>query len=268
MEKFEQFKTEILARAKAANACTEQYSRALHAETLDALLDVVRDNFGWAVNAGVLTGEFIDEWKDEFATGRIWHNCNVENGYLLATEGRVEARGNATVVAGGNASVVAWGNSSVVAWGNATVVARDNSSVEAWGNATVEARGNATVKAWGNATVVAWGNATVVAWDNSSVEAGGNSSVEVGDNSSVVAWGNSSVVAWGNATVVAWGNSSVVAGDNSSVVAGDNSYTTSYGVIECKLNGHAIHRIRKTNTIRYADKDMKFELVADNGQHE
>ena len=181
MERFEQFKNELLARAKAADACAEQYSRALHAETMDSLLAVVRDNFRWAVRNDVLTGEFIDEWKDEFAAGSIWHNHNVKNGYLLATEGRFVARGN----------------SSVVARGNSSVVARDNSSVEAW--------------------------------DNSSVEA--------------------------------WDNSSVVARGNSSVVARGNSYTTSYDVIECKLNEHAIHRIQKTNTIRYADKNMKFELV-------
>ena len=149
MERFEQFKKELLARAKAADTCAEQYSRALHAETMDSLLAVVRDNFRWAVRTDVLTGEFIDEWKDEFATGNIWHNSDVENGYLLATEGRFEACGNSSVEARGNSSVVAWGN----------------------------------------------------------------------------------------------------------------SYTTSYNVIDCRLNEHAIHRIRMTNTIRYADKDMKFELV-------
>ena len=189
MVRFEKFKEEILARAKAADACAEQYSRALHAETLDELLAVVRDNFRWAVYNDVIDGGFIDKWKDEFAAGRIWHNCDVEDGFLLATEGRFEARGNSSVVARGNSSVVAWDNSSVVA--------RDNSSVVARGNSSVVAR----------------------------------------DNSSVVAWDNSSVVAWGN------------------------SYTTSYDVIECQLNEHAIHRIRSTNTIRYADKDMKFQLV-------
>ena len=140
---------------------------------MDSLLAVVRDNFRWAVRNDVLTGEFIDKWKDEFAAGRIWHNRDVENGFLLATEGQFVARGNSSVVAWGNSSVEAWDNSSVVARGNSSVVACDNSSVEAWGN----------------------------------------------------------------------------------------SYTTSYDVIECKLNEHAIHRIRKTNTIRYADKDMKFQLV-------
>ena len=197
MERFEQFKNELLARAKAADACAEQYSRALHAETMDSLLAVVRDNFRWAVRNDVLTGEFINKWKDEFAAGNIWHNCNVENGYLLATEGRFEARGN----------------SSVVAYNNSSVVARGNSSVEARGN------------------------------------------------SSVVAWGNSSVVARGNSSVEAYNNSSVEAYDNSSVEARGYSYTASYDVIKCQLNEHAIHRIRKTNTIRYADKDMKFELV-------
>ena len=189
MERFEKFKEEILARAKAADACAEQYSRALHAETLDELQAVVRDNFLWAVNNDVISGGFIDKWKDEFAAGRIWHNCDVENGYLLATEGRFVARGNSSVVARGNSSVEAWDNSSVEACDNSSVVAWDNSSVEAW------------------------------------------------DNSSVEAWGNSSVEAWGN------------------------SYITSYDVIGCQLNEHAIHRIRKTNTIRYANKDMKFELV-------
>ena len=213
MERFEQFKNELLARAKAADACAAQYSRALHAETMDSLLAVVRDNFRWAARNDVLTGEFIDEWEDEFAAGSIWHNCNVENGYLLATEGRFEARDNSSVVARDNSSVEALGNSSVVAW--------DNSSVVAWDNSSVEARGNSSVEAW----------------DNSSVEARGNSSVE------------------------ARGNSSVEARGNSSVEARDNSYTTSYDVIECKLNEHAIHRIRKTNTLRYADKNMKVELV-------
>ena len=165
MERFEQFKKELLARAKAADACVEQYSRALHAETADALLSVVRDNFHWAVDSDVLTGKFIDEWKDEFAAGRIWHNCDVENGYLLATEGRFVARGNSSVVA------------------------RDYSSVEARDYSSVEARDYSSVEAW------------------------------------------------------------------------DYSYTTSCDVIECGLNDHAIHRIVKTNTIRYADKTMKFELA-------
>ena len=173
MERFEQFKKELLARAKAADACVEQYSRALHAETADALLSVVRDNFHWAVDSDVLTGKFIDEWKDEFAAGRIWHNCDVENGYLLATEGRFVARGN----------------SSVVARDYSSVEARDYSSVEAWDYSSVEARDYSSVEAW------------------------------------------------------------------------DYSYTTSCDVIECGLNDHAIHRIVKTNTIRYADKTMKFELA-------
>ena len=213
MERFEQFKKELLARAKAADACVEQYSRALHAETADALLSVVRDNFRWAVDSNVLTGKFIDEWKDEFAAGRIWHNCDVENGCLLATEGRFEARGNSSVVA----------------------------------------RGNSSVEARGNSSVVARGNSSVVAWDYSSVVAR--------DYSSVVARGNSSVVAWDYSSVVARDYSSVDAWDYSSVVARDYSYTTSCDVIECELNDHAIHRIVKTNTIRYADKTMKFELA-------
>ena len=148
MERFEKFKEEILARAKAAlvwSSIREHCTPRLWTHCWRS----ARDNFRWAVYNDVIDGEFIDKWEEEFAAGRIWHNCNVKNGFLLATEGRFVARGNSSVVARGN----------------------------------------------------------------------------------------------------------------SSVVARDNSYTNSYDVIECQLNENAIHRIRKTNTIRYANKDMKFELV-------
>jgi hypothetical protein len=38
-----------------------------------------------------------------------------------------------------------------------------------------------------------------------------------------------------------------------------NAYISSYTTIECKLSNNAIHRIRETNTIRYAEGDLKFE---------
>ena len=139
--RFLELKQELLNRAHKAGACKEQYSRAYGAQTLEELMDVVKDNFFWAVNNEVLDGEFIDKWSEEFNDSKIWHNQSVSSGYLIAY-------GNATVRASDNATVIAYGNATVRAYDNATVRAYDNATVAASGNATVEAYDNAYVTSW------------------------------------------------------------------------------------------------------------------------
>jgi hypothetical protein len=163
---FNEFKKEILRRAKEANACADEYRRAYRSNDYSELIQVIKDNFNFAVIRKVIDPSLIEAYKDEFNANQIYCNVDVTSGFLLA-------------------------------WGNATV--------KAWGNATVEASDNATVKAWGNATVKASVNATVE--------------------------------------------------------ASDNAYTTSYCIIECKLSGDAIYRIRESNTIRYASDNIRFEKV-------
>ena len=140
---FEDIKAEILNRAKAAKACTEQYSRAYKSETLQELCSVIKDNFNWHFNNKVITSNLLMQYREDFAQNDIFINISVRSGFLLCDNATVKACGNATVKAWDNATVEAWDNATVEAWGNATV--------EAWGNATVEACGNATVKAWDNA---------------------------------------------------------------------------------------------------------------------
>nr|DAS79068.1 MAG TPA: baseplate hub subunit and tail lysozyme [Caudoviricetes sp.] len=163
---FEDIKAEILNRAKAAKACTEQYSRAYKSETLQELCSVIKDNFNWYFNNKVITSNLLMQYREDFAQNDIFINISVRSGFLLCDNATVEARGNATVKA----------------CGNATVKACDNATVEARGNATVKAWDNATVKAWDNVTVEAWGNATVEACDNATVKARGNATVEACDN--------------------------------------------------------------------------------------
>lgn len=139
---FEDIKAEILNRAKAAKACTEQYSRAYKSETLQELCSIIKDNFNWCFNNKVITSNLLMQYREDFAQNDIFINISVRSGFLLCD----------------NATVEAWGNAIVEACGNATVKAR--------GNATVEACDNATVKACGNATVEACSNATVEACDN------------------------------------------------------------------------------------------------------
>jgi len=163
---FEDIKAEILNRAKAAKACTEQYSRAYKSETLQELCSVIKDNFNWYFNNKVITSNLLMQYREDFAQNDIFINISVRSGFLLCDNATVEARGNATVKACGNATVKACGNATVEAWDNAAVEAWDNATVKAWDNVTVEAWDNATVEACDNATVKACGNATVEACDN------------------------------------------------------------------------------------------------------
>ncbi|WP_294552964.1 hypothetical protein, partial [uncultured Bacteroides sp.] len=73
------------------------------------------------------------------------------------------------------------------------------------------------------------------------------------------AYGNATVEAYGNATVEAYGNATVEAYGNATVEAYGNAYVSSLYVIECKLSDNAIHRIRVSNTIRYASDAINFE---------
>jgi len=131
--RFEGLKAEILRRAKEAQACVPEYSRAYKVETLQELMEVVKENFYWCCAHGVITPELVAEHEEEFEWNGIYANKSVKSGYILAS---------------GNATVEAWGNATVRAWDNATVRASGNATVEASGNATVEASGNAYVSSF------------------------------------------------------------------------------------------------------------------------
>ena len=118
----------------------------------------------------------------------------------------------------------------------------DNATVRAWNNATVEAYGNAKVEACDNATVEAYDNATVRAWNNAKVKAYGNATVEAYSNATVEAYINATVEAYGNTTVEAW----------------NSAYCSSWSLIECKLSDNALYRVRSTNTVYYANDNLKF----------
>jgi hypothetical protein len=156
---FEDIKAEILNRAKAAKACTEQYSRAYKSETLQELCSVIKDNFNWCFNNKVITSNLLMQYREDFAQNDIFINISVRSGFLLCDNATVKACGNATVKARGNVTVEACDNATVEACGNATVKAWDNATVKACGNATVKACDNVTVEACDNATVEACGNA-------------------------------------------------------------------------------------------------------------
>lgn len=225
--KFTKIKSEILKRYKEAYAFRDEYRKAYGSETIQELMQVIKDNFAWSAKKQIIDAELIAEYANEFNKNNIYCNVDVSNGYLLAS-----------------------GHSTVEASGNSTVIAIDSSTVKAYGNSKVEAFNNSTVKVCDSSTVKAFNNSTV--------RACGNSMVEARDKSTVTAFTNSTVEARDNSTVEAWGNSMVIAYDNPTVKAFENSYVnTNYNTIECELSGNAIRRVRYTNVIQTANSEIK-----------
>lgn len=100
---FEAIKAEILNRAKAAKACTGQYSRAYKSETLQELCSVIKDNFRWCFNNKVITSNLLMQYREDFAQNDIFINISVRSGFLLCDNATVEAWDNVTVEACDNA---------------------------------------------------------------------------------------------------------------------------------------------------------------------
>lgn len=166
MDNFNEIKSEVLRRAKEAKACTEQYGRAYKAATMAELCEVIKDNFTWVCENEVLTGDFVERYREEFAAEEIFVNVDVRSGFLLACDSAtVEAYGSATVLACGSATVEAYDSATVLACGSATVTAWGSATVEAYDSATVEACDSATVRACNSATVRACGRAYCMSWN-------------------------------------------------------------------------------------------------------
>ena len=100
---FNEIKQEILRRAKEASACRREYGRAYAAETISELSQVIKDNFDWVCDYGVLTVDLIEQYKEDFSANDIYANQNVKSGYLLCSNATVGVYGDATVVARDNA---------------------------------------------------------------------------------------------------------------------------------------------------------------------
>ena len=120
MERIEELKNEILRRAHEAHACAEQYGRAYKAETLDGLMQVVRDNFHWCCNNKVLDGALIDAYREEFNAGKIWHNEEaITEGFMLMDgSSRGEFYGSSQGVFYDSSQGVFYGSSQGVFYGS------------------------------------------------------------------------------------------------------------------------------------------------------
>ena len=92
---YEEVKDSLLSFGKKHSACQYEYKRLYAAESVEAVMAVVKDNFSWCCQfydfADVLLA-----YRDQFAEHKIWINTSVEIkegvGCLLTTEGEFNAR--------------------------------------------------------------------------------------------------------------------------------------------------------------------------------
>ena len=133
MKDFETLKKEILRRAKDADACVKEYTRALKSETYAELMQVIKANFWWCCVNNIINEEIISEYKDEFNANKIYLNESRDSGYLLVTDNIDKIGGNCEAAIIGNAVVNE-------VYGNATIdYVYDNAVIErVFGKAVIE----------------------------------------------------------------------------------------------------------------------------------
>jgi len=106
MKKFNQFKSEILKRAKEVNACITQYQRAYKSENFDQLFQVIKDNFFYCCNTKIIDPDLIESVKEEAKECGIYHNESATNAYILGS-------GNCTIKGYGNCTIKGYGNCTI-----------------------------------------------------------------------------------------------------------------------------------------------------------
>ena len=96
---YKEVKDSLLSFGKSHSACQYEYRRLYAAESVESVMEVVKDNFSWCCQykdfADVLMAH-----RDQFAEHKIWINTSIEInegiGYLLTTEGEFNAEGRGT----------------------------------------------------------------------------------------------------------------------------------------------------------------------------
>jgi hypothetical protein len=193
-ERFEEFKTGILRRAKEKRACVDEYRRACEASTFNELMQVIKENFIWVCEKAIIDVDLIDEYLEEFNANNIFCNEDVTEGYLLVT-------GSSIVETDRNTIVRAYGSSIVYAKGFPIVKAYDSSIVRAYGSVMIYAYNNSKVMACDSATVKAYDSTAIKAFDNARIYATGSSIIFAFASSFVMAFESSVVKAYGSPIV-------------------------------------------------------------------
>ena len=151
---YKDVKESLLAFGKRHLACYLEYKRLYAAESVEAVMAVVKDNFSWYCQFADFADVLLAH-REQFAEHKIWINTSVEIkegvGYLLTTEGEFNAG--------------SWDTSTINA------VSRDTSTINA------RSRDTSTINArsWDTSTINAESQDTSTinagSWDTSTINA-------------------------------------------------------------------------------------------------
>ena len=152
MEKFNQFKSEILKRAKEVSACITQYQRAYKSENFDQLFQIIKDNFFYCCNNKIIDPDLIESVKEEAKKCGVYHNESATNAYILGS---------------GNCTIEGYDNCTIEGYDNCTIRGFGNCTIRGYGNCTIEGYGNCTIRGFDNCTIKGFDNCTILGYDNS-----------------------------------------------------------------------------------------------------
>ena len=234
---YEEVKDSLLSFGKNHSACQYEYKRLYAAESVEAVMAVVKDNFSWCCQfydfADVLLA-----YRDQFAEHKIWINTSVEIkegvGYLLTTEGEfnAESRGTSTI--------------NARSWGTSTINARsrETSTINA------ESRGTSTINAR--------------SWETSTINARSREASTINARSRETSTINAESRGTSTINAESWGTSTINAESRETSTINARSWETSTMIIptsaiECQVNDKSIARYIQDNRVVFADDSIKFE---------
>ena len=234
---YEEVKDSLLSFGKKHSACQYEYKRLYAAESVEAVMAVVKDNFSWCCQfydfADVLLA-----YRDQFAEHKIWINTSVEIkegvGYLLTTEGEfnAESRGTSTI--------------NARSWGTSTINARsrETSTINA------ESRGTSTINAR--------------SWETSTINARSGETSTINAESRETSTINARSREASTINAESWGTSTINAESRETSTINAESWETSTMIIptsaiECQVNDKSIARYIQDNRVVFADDSIKFE---------
>jgi len=131
---FEIFKTAIIAKLKAANACQTQLDRAIAANTPEDYLKVIVENINWLGRYKAITSDELLQFGDELLLANgiyVRKNAIAELGKIYFSS---------TVRAYGSSTVEAYGSSNILKGNGDVEIKSDNAFIRELGTNKIYVR--------------------------------------------------------------------------------------------------------------------------------
>ena len=243
----EQVKSDLLAFGKRNGACKGEYGRLYAAETIEEVIEVVKDNFWWCAKFKDFADVIIAH-RELFGKYRIFANQDVKIregvAYLCVSEGEINVKScNTSTI---NATSLDTSTINAKSWDTSTI------NAESYGTSTINAESYVTstinATSWGTSTINAksWDTSTINAdsWDTSTINAESYGTSTINAESYVTSTINAK--SWVTSTIYA------TSYDTSTINAeswGTSTLIIRTSTIECKVNDYSIARYVHNNRI-------------------